>query len=139
MGGRRVKLTADTNVLVRSVIGDDPEQAAIAARILKEASLIAVSTACLCEFVWVLRRFYKVENTDCSAAIRALLETRNVVMNRPAVEAGLAILDEGGDFADGIMAYEGEWLGAEIFVSFDKSAVDRLQRRGKSAQCLGSR
>jgi hypothetical protein len=40
-------------------------------------------------------------------AVRALLDTENVVMNRPAVEAGLAILGLGGDFADGVIAYEG--------------------------------
>ena len=44
----------------------------------------------------------------------------NVVVNRPAAEAGLALLDAGGDFADGIIAYEGSRLGADIFVSFDK-------------------
>lgn len=41
-------------------------------------------------------------------------------MNRSAVEAGLAVLEAGGDFADGIIAYEGNWLGGETFVSFDK-------------------
>jgi hypothetical protein len=29
-------------------------------------------------------------------------------VNRPAAEAGLALLDEGGDFADGIIAFEYE-------------------------------
>jgi hypothetical protein len=32
------------------------------------------------------------------------------------------MLDAGGDFADGVIAYEGKWLGAETFVSFDKKA-----------------
>ncbi len=41
-------------------------------------------------------------------------------MNRPAVEAGLSVLGTGGDFADGVIAYEGRWLGAEELVSFDK-------------------
>jgi predicted nucleic-acid-binding protein len=41
-------------------------------------------------------------------------------VNRPAAEAGLALLDAGGDFADGVIAYEGSWLGADAFVSFDK-------------------
>lgn len=31
----------------------------------------------------------------------------NVEMNRPAVELGLSVLDAGGDFADGVIAYEG--------------------------------
>jgi predicted nucleic-acid-binding protein len=54
------------------------------------------------------------------------MNSGNVVANRPAVEAGLALMDAGGDFADGIIAYEGSWLGADMFVSFDKTAVKLL-------------
>jgi len=43
-------------------------------------------------------------------AIQRLMNGVNVVMNRPAVEAGLSVLAAGGDFADGIIAYEGDWL-----------------------------
>ncbi len=71
-----------------------------------------------------------------SAAIRALLDTSNVVMNRPAVEAGLAALDAGGDFADGVIAYEGNWLGGEVFVSFDKKAVALLTAQGVQTRLL---
>ncbi len=55
---------------------------------------------------------------------------------RPAVEAGLAIFGAGGDFADGVMAYEGSLLGAETFVSFDEQAVKLLSERGQSARLL---
>jgi predicted nucleic-acid-binding protein len=48
----------------------------------------------------------------------------------------LAILDKGGDFADGVIAYEGHWLGAEEFVSFDKQAVTLLKSQGKRARLL---
>jgi len=60
----------------------------------------------------------------------------NVQMNRPAVEAGLASLDAGGDFADGAIAYEGSWLGADTFVSFDKRAVKLMDAQGRSARLL---
>ena len=56
--------------------------------------------------------------------------------DRPAIDAGLAVLDGGGDFADGVIAYEGKWLGAETFVSFDKRAVERLTEQGISARVL---
>lgn len=131
-----MKITVDTNVLVRAVVRDDVKQANAAARILQGASLIAVSLPCLCEFVWVLRRVYSFENDLIASAIRALMDTGNVVMNRPAVEAGLALLEAGGDFADGIMAHEGSWLGGETFVSFDKKAVTLLSERGDPAQLL---
>lgn len=56
--------------------------------------------------------------------------------NRPAVEAGLALLEAGGDFADGVMAYEGTWLGGETFISFDKQAVELLAGQGLATQLL---
>ena len=131
-----MNVTVDTNVLVRAVVRDHKQQAEAAAKLLKSASLIAVPLPCLCEFVWVLLSVYKLDRADIAAAIRTLLETRNVILNRPAVEAGLAILHAGGDFADGLIAYEGDWLGCDTFASFDKRAVSLLADRGKSTLLL---
>lgn len=131
-----MKITVDTNVLARAALQDDAQQGRAAGKLLKEASLIAVSLPCLCELVWILRRGAKLPKDDIAATIRDLLDAGNVVMNRPAVEAGLAILEAGGDFADGIMAYEGSWLGGETFVSFDKQAVELVTQQGQSARLL---
>jgi predicted nucleic-acid-binding protein len=129
-----MKVTVDTNVLVRGVVRDDEAQARAVDKVLKDASLIAVSLPCLCEFIWVLRRVYNFGNVDIAAAIRALIATDKVVMNRPAVEAGLAILEAGGEFANGVIAYDGTWLGAETFVSFDRKAVSLLTKQGQAAR-----
>lgn len=131
-----MKVAVDTNVLVRAVMRDDLAQADVAAKVLAEAELIAVALPCLCEFVWVLLRVYQLQPSDIAAAIRALLATANLAVNRPAVEAGLRALDAGGDFADGVIAYEGQWLGGEAFVSFDKKAVSLLAAQGLSARLL---
>jgi predicted nucleic-acid-binding protein len=131
-----MRVTADTNVLVRALVNDDPAQAELAARTLIEAELIAVATPCLCELVWVLRTVYGFPPEDVGTAIRALLATANVAINRPAVEAGLAVLEAGGDFADGAIAFEGQWLGGETFVSFDKKAVALLSGQGLAARLL---
>jgi predicted nucleic-acid-binding protein len=131
-----MKITVDTNVLVRAVVRDDERQARTAAKLLKDAELIAVSLPCLCEFVWVLRRVYNFGQQDISAALEALLDADNVAVNRTAADAGLAILNEGGDFADGLIAYEGNWLGGETFVSFDKKAVSLIVKQGQQAKLL---
>jgi len=131
-----MKITADTNVLVRGVVRDDESQARIVDKLLNKATLIAVSPTCLCEFVWVLSKVYRFDSANIAAAICALIQTEKIVMNRPAVEAGLAVLNAGGDFADGVMAYEGNWLGGETFVSFDKKAVALLSAQGQSARLL---
>jgi predicted nucleic-acid-binding protein len=118
------------------VVADDEAQSAKAVEALDTAEMVAVSFQALCEFVWVLARRYGVSRADIAAAIRRLMETRNVVLNRPAVEAGLAALEGGADFADGVIAYEGEWAGAETFVSFDRRAVSALAAQGRRARLL---
>lgn len=131
-----MKIIVDTNVLVRAVVGDDKKQAKAAAKLLRDAAIIAVSQPCLCEFVWVLRRVYGFGTTDIAAALEALLNAGNVVVNRPAVDAGLAVLHAGGDFADGLIAYEGKWLGGETFVSFDRKAVSLIAKQGQQTKLL---
>ena len=131
-----MKITADTNVLVRAVVGDDKKQARAAAKVLKGAELIAVTLPSLCEFVWVLRRVYQFAQEDIVAALETLVNAENVVVNRPAVDAGLSMLKAGEDFADGLIAYEGAWLGGDTFVSFDKQAVSLLSDQGKQAKLL---
>ena len=129
-----MKITADTNLLLRDALQDEPRQARLAAKILQGAELVAVPVPMLCEFVWVLRRGYKKPAAEIADAIHRLMRSANVVMNRPAVEAGLAVMDAGGDFADGAIAFEGDWLGAEEFLSFDKDAVLLLRSQGKRAR-----
>lgn len=126
----------DTNVLVRAATLDDEPQAAIAAKLLREAEVVVVTLSTLCELVWVLRRTYKFGGNAIAKALAALVAAENVATNRPAIEAGIATLLAGGDFADGVIAYEGRWLGGETFVSFDSRAVSLLTQQGHSARLL---
>jgi predicted nucleic-acid-binding protein len=135
MGPETVKITADTNVLVRALTEDHAEQSKIAQSALSKAEIVALAVPTLCELVWVLRS-YKIGPGDIAGAIRRLLDGVNVVADRPAAEAGLALLEAGGDFADGAIAYEGKWLGADTFVSFDKKAVALIKKHSGSARLL---
>lgn len=131
-----MNIAVDTNILVRAVVGDDAQQADAATGLMGRAKMLAIAIPCLCELVWILRSVYGFQSPDISRAIRALVAAENVETNRPAVEAGLAMLEAGGDFADGVIAYEGRWLGAETFVSFDKEAVEMLRAQGQAARLL---
>jgi predicted nucleic-acid-binding protein len=131
-----MKITADTNVLVRAITEDHQQQSRIAQAALKRAELVAVSIPTLCELVWVLAQGYRIASVDIAEAIRRLINAANVAVNRPVAEAGLALLDVGGDFADGVIAYEGKWLGADTFASFDKKAVKLLEAQGQAARLL---
>lgn len=136
MGETRLKITVDTNVLVRAAVVDDKVQAAQAVKVLQEAQLITIPSPVFCEFVWVLSRGYGIPVADIADAIHRLKNTVNVVLNEAAVEAGLQVLEAGGDFADGVIAYEGEFLGADMLVSFDKKAISILSSLGKSTHLL---
>jgi len=131
-----MKIVADTNVLLRDALHDNPRQTASASETLRDAELVAVTLSVLCEFVWVLRQGYGKSCAEVADAIRLLLSSDKVVADTPAVDAGLRLLDAGGDFADGVIAHEGTWLGADEFVSFDKQAVKLLKFQGKRARLL---
>ena len=90
----------------------------------------------LCELVWVLSRGYRSNPDDIADALRGLLSATNVQVDRSAVDAGLTMLDAGGDFADGVIAYEGRRMGGDTFVSFDRKAVRLLEDCGQSVHLL---
>lgn len=131
-----MKIAPDTNVLIRVLMADDPRQTRVAQDALREATAICLALPCLCELVWVLRRVYRRSAVETARALRHLLDLRKAECNRPAVEAGLAMLEAGGDFADGVIAYEGRWMGAERFVSLDREAVSHLRAQGVEAVVL---
>ena len=118
-------------------MGDDERQTEIALAELANAEAIVLARRLSsARLVWVLSRGYRIPLTEIAEAIERLLNSANVVVNRPAAEAGLALLNAGGDFADGVIAYEGSWLGGEVFVSFDGKAVRLLDARGEAARLL---
>jgi predicted nucleic-acid-binding protein len=126
-----VKVTPDTNVLVRVIVADNAKQTKAAEAVLGKAETIALTLTALCELAWVLSRGYKANPKEIAESIRRLSDAKNVVVNRPAVEAGLELLESGGDFADGVIAYEGRWQGGETFLSFDRDAVRILAAKGR--------
>ena len=74
-------------------------------------------SSCLCELVWGLARGYRISPAEIEEAIPRLTNGANVLVNCPAVQAGLNMLEAGGDFADCVIAFEGRWLGADFFPS----------------------
>jgi predicted nucleic-acid-binding protein len=131
-----LKITADTNLLVRAMTDDDPRQSPMAIAALAEAELVAVALSALCEVVWVLSKGYKSSRAEISTSIKKLLNAPNVALDRQAVLAGLDLLDAGGGFADGVIAHEGRALGGEVFVSFDKKAVKLMLSQDRKARVL---
>jgi|SRR5271166_2547655 len=133
-----MRITADTNILVRAAVLDDPPQGALASDLLGEAELIAVTLPALCEFAWVLRRGYRWAAPDILRFITMLLDSPSVRVDRAATQAGLAMLAMGGDFADGVIAFDGRRLGGDVFASFDRKAADLVTATGAAVHLLGA-
>jgi predicted nucleic acid-binding protein len=110
-------LAIDTNIIVRLLTNDDPEQAARAKRLFGEAEVF-VATTVLLETEWVLRGAYGLEKRDILAALRAFAGLANVRLEDPArAEAALTLAEGGLDFADALHLAAAEGLA---FVTFDK-------------------
>lgn len=125
-----MRLTADTNVLLRATMNDDAVRSPLAQELLSSAELIAATIATVCEFVWVLSSYYRLSASQIGEEIRRLAAASNVKVEQRTIAAGLALLDRGGDFADGATASEGRGMGGGTFASFDRAAVKLLAGQG---------
>jgi predicted nucleic-acid-binding protein len=118
---------------------DDPAQSALAAGALLEAEAVAATLPSICEFAWVLIRGYNRTPAEVASAIQKLIESASVLVDRPAAEAGLAVLERGGDFADGVIAFDGRRAGGKVFTSFDQEGVELIGAIGGEARLLSKR
>ena len=115
----------DTNVWIRYIVEDDPEQTREAERLLREAEPegVYVSHLVLAEMEWVLSAGYRFKRADIHATIYDLLKTRHVlVQKRDEVERALEAYRTGkADLSDYLLV-EGAWAaGCTRFVTFDKA------------------
>lgn len=128
-----MKAIVDTNVLIRMFTQDHPTQSLAAFDFLR-ANEIVVTSQTLCELVWVLKRAYGFSSAELETAIRFLAETDTVTVDKGAVSNGLSFIAAGGDFADGVIAFEGRRLGGQLSATFDRKAAAILGRQG--LKCL---
>ena len=121
-------IAVDTNVLVRLLTGDDPQQEAAARSLFARESVWLAKTVLL-ETGWVLRRLYGLEASAISDAFSKLLGLENVrAEDESSVAAALALMAHGIDFADAL--HLSSRPPGAAFVSFDMSFVQRARRAG---------
>lgn len=115
--------TLDTNVVVRLLIGDDPQQTPIA----EQAFLSAIATGgvylpdvVLAEVAWVLRG-YDLERATRYQLLERLVRTRGVVVDDiDAVIDALEQFSLGGDLADLLILARASSAAALPVLSFDR-------------------
>ena len=114
-------LAIDTNLVVRYLTGDDPEQAA-QARALIDANQIFVPTTVLLETEWVLRSVFDYAAPLIARQLRAFAGLPTIT-NEDAILASQALdwMEGGMDFADAL--HLGKASGCAAFVSFDRRLV----------------
>jgi predicted nucleic-acid-binding protein len=121
-----VRIAVDTNVLVRYLTWDNELQALEAANAIEAAEAIVVPTIVLCELAWVLKRAYRYAGPEIIEILRRLVAIRAVELERPAAEAGIAMLARGGDFADGVIRHQADGAKCDRLVTFDQDFARHL-------------
>lgn len=112
-------IAIDTNVILRLIVGDDPQQLAVArALIASERVLVPLTATLECE--WVLRSFYKYPPGAIAGAIDAMMVLDNIEFEHAdGVRWALERLVAGADFADMVHMVQGKAAHATIFATFD--------------------
>lgn len=120
----------DTNVLLRVVLADDPDQTRRATALVERAAAagetLHIPDIVLCELAWVLRRSAGFDRADVAEAIVELLSFREFAVRDPAIvrEAAKAHARGDGDFADHLIAASARAAGCEAVATFDRTLHD---------------
>ena len=118
----------DTNVLVRYLVQDDPEQAARATRFIVHGCSsdepCLINRVVLCELVWVLEGAYRYGRGKVSEALEGILRTAQLkVEDHQEAWTALRQYRAGSDFADALIAVVNQREGCEHTVTFDRKAA----------------
>jgi predicted nucleic-acid-binding protein len=123
-------IAVDTNVLVRLLTRDNPQQAEHATKLISSGVEVFVAKTVLLETAWVLRSAYSFGILDIINALEGIGGMRNVVFeDAPSVALALRWVRENGlDFADALHLATAQGIGAQPFYSFDQPLVKRASR-----------
>lgn len=117
----------DTNVVVRYLVQDDPDQSAMASALVDELTETDpgyLSLVTVVELYWVLRRAYRVGADRCAELLGGLLDARELRVDRDAIVRAALTASRGGvDFADAVIAELGRIAGCDHTVTFDQRAA----------------
>jgi predicted nucleic-acid-binding protein len=118
----------DTNVLVRYLVQDDPQQSKKATTFIEKHCSVdepgLIGHIVLCELAWVLESNYEQSRATIAAIIEKLLQIGQLEMAEPEV-VWKALRDykkSNADFSDHLLARINESRGCEVTVTFDKKA-----------------
>ena len=116
-----------TNILIRHLTGDPPEQASRATRYLEQAEQLLLPDLILAEVAYVLESYYEVERSQVAEALRSILAFRAIrVVDAELLHRTVELYEvERLDFADAYLVATAERTGVGVVASFDRG-IDRV-------------
>jgi len=122
----------DTNVLIRHLTGDPPEQARRATAFLARADELLLADPIVAEVVFVLESFYEVERARVAELVRAVIGFPSVVVvDTSLLLRAIEVYEvDRLDFAEAYLVAHAETSGVAAAASFDRSidGVATVQR-----------
>jgi predicted nucleic-acid-binding protein len=117
-------IAVDTNILVRHLTRDDPDQGRKARAILASGTVLIRKTVIL-ETEWVLRHSYKYSSEQVADAMEALTSSKGIdVEDSESVLAAIEASRMGLDFADALHL---AGCPTARFATFDKDLAKRAR------------
>jgi predicted nucleic acid-binding protein len=121
-----LKALVDSNVLVRHLTGDPPDQASRASAFLRDAEELLLVDLVVAEVVYVFESVYGVERERVAELVRAIIGFRSVVCDDLLLLRALEIYELYRiHFAESYLAACAEASGVRAIASFDR-AIDRV-------------
>lgn len=126
------RVFVDTNLFLRYLTNDVPEQADAVERLLARAAAgdiaLVTNAMTIAEIVWVLESFYEQPRDTVREHVLAIVNTPGLTVNNEALmlQAIVWYAAEGVDFID---AYNAAWLlanGMTTAYTFDRRHFERL-------------
>ena len=117
----------DTNILIRHLTGDPPEQAARATRYLEQATELLLPDLILAEVAYVLESFYETPRDQVADTLRAVLAFPAIrVLDADLLQRAVEVYQQHRlDFADAYLVASAERTGVGVGASFDR-AIERV-------------
>ena len=119
-------IAVDTNLLVRILTNDDPNQARRAVKILESDDIFIPKTVLL-ETEWVLRHAYEIKRSNIIIGFQKLIGLPNVRVEDPdSIYQAISWYENKFDFADAL--HVASSIRCKSFATFDNLLIKKAQQ-----------
>lgn len=124
-------MVLDTNVWIRHLTGDPPEQAEIATELIATSRRLALPDVVMAECVYVLESVYGVERWRVAEMMRSALGLLAIVADDCTLMRSLELYETAGlDYTDAYLLAYAEYRGEGPVATFDRALKTRAESVG---------